>query len=124
MKTVFVASSRRYYDQVKEIKRQLDDFGVKGFYPYFDVHDDASELDEEKKKQLTLGHFPELDQVDVIYVLAPGGYMGCSVTIEASYAYAKGKEVIVSEPPSELALRAIVSSIMSPEEFISYASKK
>lgn len=122
MKTVFVASSRKYYDQVKEIKDQLDRLGVKGFYPYFEYHDGSAEDDEEKKKELTLRHFPELDQVDVIYVVAPDGYTGCSVTIESAYAYARGKEVITSEPAAELAVRAMVSQVMSPDEFIAYAS--
>lgn len=121
MKTVFVASSRKYYDKVKDIKRQLDDAGVKGFYPYFEYHDDRAEDDEEKKKELTLGHFPEIDQIDVLYAWTPGGYVGCSVTIEITYAYAKGKEVITSEPVDELAIRAIVSDVMTEEEFIAHA---
>ncbi|MFH1405119.1 MAG: hypothetical protein ABIH21_03420 [Patescibacteria group bacterium] len=122
MKKVFVASSRKYYDQVKEIKEKLDELGVKGFYPYFDFHDDQVESDEETKKQLTLGHFPEIDEVEVLYAVTPDGYVGCSVTIEATYAYAKGKEVITSEPASELAVRAMVTSAMTPDEFIAYVS--
>jgi hypothetical protein len=123
MKTVFVASSRKYYDMIKEIKRKLDKRGVKGFYLYFDFHDEAVESNEEQKRKLTLGHFPELAQIDVIYVYAKDGYVGYSVTIEITYAYAKGKEVISSEPISEFAVRTMVSKVMTPEEFVEYAAK-
>src|SRR3989344_3799971 len=107
MKSIFVASSRKYYNTVKEIKRQLDSLGVKGYYPYFDFHDEAVETNEEAKKKLTLNHFPEIDEIDVLYVYAKDGYVGYSVTIEITYAYAKGKEIISSEPINELAVRAL-----------------
>jgi len=123
MKTVFVASSRKFYDKVKEIKDRLDKLGIKGFYPYFDFHDDDVETDEELKKKLTLGHFPELDQADVLYVYAKDGYVGSSVTIETAYAYAKGKEIISSEPIADFAVRAIVSKTMTPPEFMDYISQ-
>lgn len=123
MKTVFVASSRKYYDDLKRIKQELDKLGVKGFYPYFEFNAESVEHDEELKKKLTLRHFPELDQIDVLYVYAKDGYVGYSVTIEMAYAYAKGKEIISSEQINEIAVRAMVSKIMNKEEFIEYASK-
>ena len=118
MKTVFIASSRKYYDGVKAIKVQLDALGVKGFYPYFELTN--IEEDEEAKKSATMRHFPELDRVDALYVFSPDGYVGCSVTIETAYAFAKGKEIISSEPVSELAVRGLVSRVMTPDEFVKY----
>ena len=120
MKTVFVASSRKYYDVVFRIKDRLEGLGVKGFYPYEDETD--IEDDFEKKKGVTLEHFPEIDQIDVLYIIAKEGYVGYSVTIEIAYAYAKGKEIISSEPIMELAVRALVSRVMAPDEFIAYVS--
>lgn len=122
MKTVYIASSSKYYDQVKEIKKELDAKGVKGFYPYFEFHTTEADDDEELKKKLTLDHFPELDQIDVLYIVAQDGYVGCSVTIETAYSYAKNKEIISSEPVGELAVRAMVSKTMTPAEFVAYAS--
>ncbi len=121
MKTIFIACSRRFYPQVKAIKEKLDHLGVKGFYPYFDFHSEDSETNEELKKKLTMGHFPELDQIDTLYVYAENGYVGYSSTIEIAYSYAKGKEIISSEPITELAVRALVSKVMTPDEFIVYA---
>lgn len=123
MKTVFVASSRKFYPIVKEIKSRLDELGVKGFYPYFEFGDDSIEDDEEEKKRVTLAHFPEIDEVDTLYVVARDGYVGYSVAIEITYAYAKGKEIISSEPINELAVRAMVTKTMSPKEFIEFASE-
>lgn len=121
MKTIFIACSRRFYPQVKAIKEKLDQLGVKGFYPYFDWHSKDSETNEELKKKLTIGHFPELDQIDTLYVYAENGYVGYSSTIEIAYSYAKGKKIISSEPITELAVRALVSRVMTPEEFVNYA---
>ena len=123
MKKVFVAASSKFYEEVKQIKLRLDELGVKGFYPYFDFTGDSVEENEELKKDLTRKHFPEIDQVDVLYIFAKEGYAGISVAIEASYAYAKGKEIISSELISELALRAIVSRVVPKEEFIKYTAK-
>jgi len=120
MKKVFVASSRKFYDEVKILKSKLDGAGIEGFYPYFDYSDEEVEADQELKKQLTLKHFPEIDQADILYIFAKDGYAGVSVTIEAAYAYAKSKEIISSEPIKEFALAAIVSKIIGPKELISY----
>lgn len=119
---VFVASSRRFYDDVKKIKAELNARGVVGFYPYFEFGDGSIEMDEQAKKNVTLRHFPEIDQVDILYIVAPAGYVGISVTLEAAYAYAKGAQIISSEPAEEMAVRAIVSKVMTPEEFVAYAS--
>jgi len=123
MKKIFIASSRKFYDQAKTIKNRFDELGVVGFYPYFEFDGESVEKNEEFKRKLTLKHFPEIDQADVLYILAENGYAGISVAIEASYAYAKGKEIISSEPLQELALRAIVGQVKKPEEFICYILK-
>ena len=96
--------------------------GIKGFYPYFDLGE--IENNEEEKKQATLGHFPEIDAADVLYMVTPDGYIGTSVTIEATYAYAKGKKVISSESVSELAVRALVSEVLTPDEFVAYCQSE
>ena len=40
------------------------------------------------------------------------------MTIEMTYAFAKGKDVVASEPPADGALRALVSRALPPETFI------
>jgi len=124
MKKVVVASSRKFYDEVRKLKAELDKRGINGFYPKFDFCDDSVEENEKLKKQLTLRYFPAINETDILYIFAKGGYVGISVAVETSYAYAKTKEIISSEPLAELALRALVSKVMLPKEFVKYVEKK
>jgi len=72
---------------------------------------------------VTLQHFPEIDDSDVFYAFLPGGYIGCSVTIELTYAYAKGKKIVVSEEPREFAVLPMISDVCSPQRFIARFNK-
>ena len=123
MKKVFVASSRKFYGEVKKLKKKLDAKEIIGFYPYFEFDDEEVERDDKLKQKLTLKHFPEIDRADVLYIFAKNGYAGISVAIETAYAFAKSKEIISSEPLAEFALRALVSKIMNPDEFVKYLLK-
>ena len=116
--TIFVASSKQFYPSAESIVARLKAKGVRVFHPYFHLDHKALERDPAVKSAVTLRHFPEIDECDVLYALLPGGYIGCSVTIEVSYAYAKGKRVVVSEPPGEYAVRAMVAEQCAPDEFI------
>ena len=87
-------------------------------HPYFHLDPTAVDADPDYKSRVTLQHFPEIDDCDVFYALLPDGYIGCSVTIELAYAYAKSKEIVVSEAPTEFAVRALVTKISSPDHFI------
>ncbi len=115
---IFVASSRRFYPQAESIVTRLKAQALRVSHPYFDLDHDALERDPDAKTSVTLRHFPEIDECEVLYALLPDGYIGCSVTIELSYAYAKGKRVVVSELPAEYAVRAMVAEVCAPEEFV------
>ena len=121
--TVFVATSKRFYETAEDIVRLLKDCGVTVHHPYFHLDPKAVDTDPEIKSQVTLQHFPEIDDSDVLYALLPGGYIGCSVTIELTYAYAKGKKIIASEKPHEFAVLPMISEICSPERFIARYNK-
>ena len=116
--TVFVATSKRFYEEAEALVDKLKSTGEKVYHPYF--HLDPAEIDgdAELKSRVTSQHFPEIDDSDIFYALLPGGYIGCSVTIELTYAYAKGKKIFVSEAPEEFAVRSMVSGICSPQQFV------
>ena len=120
---IFVATSKKFYDYVKQlIKQPLDVLNVEAFYPFFNLKDEV-ENDEELKKNVTLSRFPEIDESDVLYVYAKDGYVGHSVTIEMAYAFAKGKEIISSEPVKEYAVRALVTKVMPAPAFLEYIKR-
>jgi hypothetical protein len=93
------------------------------FHPYFDLDHQAVGRDPHTKATVTHEHFPEIDECDLLYALLPEGYIGCSVTIELAYAYAKGKRIVVSELPNEYAVRAMVAELCSPDELIARYEK-
>jgi len=116
--TIFVATSKRFYEEAARIVKRIKACDVMVHHPYFHLDPTAVDADPDYKSRVTLQHFPEIDDCDVFYALLPGGYIGCSVTIELAYAYAKDKEIVVSEAPTEFAVRALVSEISSPDQFL------
>lgn len=116
--TVFVATSKRFYDEAEQLVARIKACDVMVHHPYFHLDPSTVDADPDYKSRVTLQHFPEIDDCDVFYALLPDGYIGCSVTIELAYAYAKGKEIVVSEAPAEFAVRALVTEISNPDQFI------
>jgi len=116
--TVFVATSKRFYDEAERIVERIKACDVMVHHPYFHLDPTVVDADPDYKSRVTLQHLPEIDDCDLFYALLPDGYIGCSVTIELAYAYAKGKEIVVSEAPTEFAVRALVTKISSPDHFI------
>ena len=116
--TVFVATSKRFYDEAERLVERIKACDVMVYHPYFHLKPSVVDADPDYKSRVTLQHFPEIDDCDVFYALLPDGYIGCSVTIELAYAYAKGKEIVVSEAPAEFAVRALVTEISHPDQFI------
>jgi hypothetical protein len=115
--TVFVATSKRFYEEAQDLVEKLKDAGVKVHHPYFHLDPGQVDADPDLKSRITSRHFPEIDASDIFYALLPGGYIGCSVTIELTYAYARNKKIVVSEPPGEFAVRSMVAEICSPKQF-------
>lgn len=111
---IFVATSKRFYKEAERLVSELVGAGMRVHHPYFDLDSSLVESDPDLKKQVTLRHFPEIDEAQVLYALTPGGYAGCSVTVEITYAYARGKRIIVSEPPTEFALHAMAQQVCPP----------
>ena len=116
--TFFVATSKRFYPEAESIVERLKGGGHTVHHPYFTLDPDSVESDPQVKSGVTLQHFPEIDESDTLYALLPGGYIGCSVTVELTYAYAKGKRIVTSDEPRENAVRAMVSEVCPPDEFI------
>jgi hypothetical protein len=116
--TIFVATSKRFYNEAEQLVERIKACDVMVYHPYFHLDPTEVDADPEYKSRVTLQHFPEIDNSDIFYALLPEGYIGCSVTIELAYAYARGKEIVVSEAPTEFAVQALVTEISTPDQFI------
>ena len=116
--TVFVVTSRRFYPEARTLCEALRAEGHRVFHPYFDRDASAIESDPALKIAVTREHFPELDASDVVYALLPGGYTGTSVAMELTYAFARGKRILASEPSAEFAVRAVVDAVVEPEDLL------
>lgn len=121
---VFVATSKRFYKEAERVVGRLRDCGLTVFHPYFHLDPVAIDSDPNRKAEVTLRHFQELDESDVLFAMLPGGYIGCSVTIEITYAYSRGKKIVASEVPSEYAVRPMITMIRSAEDFIAQFQAK
>ncbi len=116
--TVFVAASKRFYAEASAFCDEICAASHTVYHPFFDRDQDAIEADPALKQAVTREHFAEIDACDVLYALAPGGYVGTSVVIEMAYAFARGNRVVTSEPAGEYAARALVSEIATPADFL------
>ena len=116
--TVFVATSKRFYAEAAALCDEIRAAGHTVYHPFFDRDQEAIEADPELKQAVTRDHFAEIDACDVLYALAPGGYVGTSVVIEMAYAFARGTRVVTSEPAGEYAARALVSEVAAPPDFL------
>jgi len=117
---IFIATSKKFYPEVKILIERIRKPDLTIFHPYFGFDVAQAERHPELKERLTLQHFPEIDACDLLFAFLPHGYIGASVTIELTYAYAKGKRILVSEKPQEFAVRAMVDEVCSVEDFVRY----
>jgi hypothetical protein len=108
---IFLATSKRFYEEAKPLVDRLKNCGVTVYHPYFHLDFSEVDADPELKSQVTLQHFLEIDKSEIVYALLAGDYIGISVTIELAYAYANGKTIIVSELPNEFAVRPMISEV-------------
>ena len=116
--TVFVATSKRFYREAEQVVRRLRDIELTVFHPYFHLDPRDIDADPSKKSAVTLQHFKEIDRSDLLFALLPGGYIGHSVTIEITYAYARMKRLVASHAPDEYAVRSMVDTICGAGEFV------
>ena len=115
---VFVATSKQFYKDAEKLCGDIEALGHRTYHPFFERDQAAIEADPAVKVAVTREHFPEITECEVLYALAPDGYLGASVLIEMTYAYALGKRVVISELVREFAARALVTEVSAPQSFV------
>lgn len=121
MKSVFIAGSRKFYEEIEKLVQQLKENKIEVAT--------AGKLDNKQKdtlkseKTALLNAFQKIDKFDIAYIYSKNGYIGKTVAMEIAYAYAKNKELISSHKIDEFSAQALVFKIMSFEELIEYCKR-
>ncbi|MBN2016040.1 hypothetical protein JW766_04375 [Candidatus Dojkabacteria bacterium] len=135
MKTICICSSFRFYYDFLDIKKILEKEGIMCLIPEptrkFREIKDPSKFKKEfermpekerlsEARKMTIKHFKKIDNADIIYILANGGYVGKSVSMEVGYSFSKGKTIFSSEPIGDVAVRSLVQNVISKDKLIQY----
>ena len=118
MKSVYIAGSRKFYDEIEELVETLQAKGVKA--ETVGKWDKAEKDTLESEKAALLRAFERINDFDLVYVYSKEGYIGKTVAMEIAYAYARGKEIISLEEVKELSAQGLVNKIMDEEELVIY----
>ena len=116
MKSLYIAGSRKFFDDIEKLAELCVGNDIKVSTPKKGF-DDAG---FEGEKEALFRAFELIDIAEVVFVFAKGGYVGKTVAMEISYAYARNKEIISLEEIEEFSARAIVNKVMNAEELIEY----
>jgi hypothetical protein len=120
-RAVTICSSSRFHDLAKSLARDLQmQTSVTTFTPRFDFDEEQVVVPADLKQQLTTEFLGKIRRSSDIYVIATGGYTGRSVCIEIGFAYALGIPILMSEPPEEAAVSALVKEIVPFSEVLRY----
>ncbi len=120
MKSVFIAGSRKFYEDIELYLDILTEAQVKASIA--GKHRRSKDTLESEKAAL-LSAFEKIDKSNVVYVYSQDGYIGKTVAMEIAYAYSKKKEIISSHKIEELSARGLVSQIMKPADLIKYCKR-
>jgi hypothetical protein len=116
IKTLTICSSSKFYETAQALAKEMADADLNVFTPRFDFNEEVVNVTMADKISLTHEFLRKIDRSDAIYVIDQEGYTGRSVCIEIGYASALGKTVILSEVPSENAVRALTSEVVAVGE--------
>jgi len=121
MKSVFIAGSRKFYDEIQMVVKTLTENKI--IITTAGNWDKTKEDTTESEKKALLKAFEEIDNIDIVYILANEGHIGKTVAMEIAYGFAKNKEVISSSNITDLSAQALISKIIEPENLLSYCQK-
>ena len=121
MKSVFIAGSRKFYEEIEKLVQRLKHNKIK--VATAGKWDNKQKDTLESEKTALLNAFQKIDEFDICYIYSQDGYVGKTVAMEIAYAYAKGKELISSHKIEEFSAQALISKIMNSEELIKHCKR-
>lgn len=91
---VCLCGSTRFKSEFEAANREATLKGTVVVAPGVFGHADGISLDAQQKADLDALHLRKIDMADVVWVIAPGGYIGESTRREIEYAGRHGKPVV------------------------------
>lgn len=117
MKSVFIAGSRRFSEDIKRLVELCKENEIKTTTAGKILNQEDT---LESEKSALLRAFQRIDDSDILYIMANAGYTGKTVTLEVAYAFARNKEIISSEIIEDFSTRALVHKVMKPKILVEY----
>lgn len=143
---VVIGGSFRFYDKMKELKRELEEAGIECSIPiHFASFEDREKIEEFKQAvrsgEIKLNRkdyeeigkveslfFTWIDECDVFLVCNGNGYIGVNTAIDIGYALGRKKEVILLYPPEDAGIQGLVEvkllKVISKDKIINYLKGK
>ena len=117
---IALAYSRKFFPAAEEVKKACEAAGIQAVHA--GTPPETADTPESEQNAV-LRAFKNIDNADLLYVIAEDGYVGLAVTLEIGYAYAKKKNIVTSETLSDLNVRALVTQVVPAENLISFLKK-
>ncbi len=130
---ICICSSFKFYKKVLELEKIFTERGVEVLIPIpnkflkYSRQPDSShltiseEVTKEHWKHLS-DHLKKIDQADIVYILAEGGYIGYGVSLEIGHSYAKDKTIYSSEKIKDLPVSCFIDKIITPDKLLEMVS--
>lgn len=109
MKRVCICSSFKFYEELKNLESRLS-HEIMADVP---AQERSAEL-----RSMTLKHFREIENSDIVFILTPNGYTGKSVCMEGGFANAHAKPIYSSSEIEDEAVRGLITGVLSTEELV------
>jgi hypothetical protein len=122
-RAVTICSSSKYYDLALRVAQDFTDAGLQVHTPRFDFNETQVDVLRSEKHDLTVEFLEKIRKSSCLYVIASQGYTGRSVCIEVGFATGLGLPVVISEPPQEPAIEALVDAVVSTDDATEYVTE-
>jgi len=118
---IALAYSRKFFPAAEEVKKACEAAGIQAAHA--GTPPETADTPE-GERDAVLRAFKNIDDADLLYVIAEDGYIGRAVALEIGYAYAKKKNIVTSETLGDLNVRTLVTDVVSKEGLISFLRKQ
>ncbi len=119
-KIIAICCSSRHYDTAYQVATAFEQAGHQVYVPNFAFNEETRIVTVVEKEKLTIRFLQLITQCDYLYVYAPDGYIGRSVSMEIGYAHGLGKPIYLSHisiTDVEPAIIPVAKMAIAPEFF-------